>query len=253
MRFLVIGDTHGKVRDIALIDEWASRNNIQYIIQVGDFGASWPDPPQPCKILHYFTKRERQNRSGPLWLVVLGNHDNWNKFGKLSLNPEFKDSPLIPYAPGLLVARRPAYVPFIDTLFCGGAVSTDAHNRKINKSWWKNEAPSREELELFFDMMETHKPRYVISHDGPEIAHQSRGDKVNPLSLLPSNYVSRAFQNVLELSSHKPESWFFGHHHTFSVTKTDSTTFYCSGLHGQGYLVLGSKAIPFDVKRGLDL
>lgn len=247
-----MGDLHGRIRELAQIDEWASRNNIQYVIQVGDFGISWPDPPEPCKILHYFTKRERQSRPGPIWVAVLGNHDNYNKFDNLS---EFQlaidaTQPLITYAPGLLIARRPVYIPFIETLFCGGAVSTDAHNRRQNLSWWANEAPSRKELEVFFDLMEEKKPKYIVSHDGPEIAHKSRGNGVNPLSGLPFDYVARNFQNIWEISSHKPEAWFFGHHHTLKATKTDSTLFYCSGFHGQGWLINQSKILPFDINSG---
>lgn len=254
-KFLVIGDLHGRVKELARIDEYCVNHDINWVIQVGDLGVCWPG--EDCPIIRYFNKRARQERPGPLWITTLGNHDNWNRFYanlfKEANEQErvYTDVALVPYAPGLCASNRPAYLDIFGGMaFCGGAVSTDADympasgwsnsshpGREENKDWWKAEAPTQEQLQTFLDMIEARKPKYIFTHDGPEFAHHSRGSGLCFKSNLRYDYCSRAYENFTKIAEHHPARWFFGHHHKLVSTERDNTTYHCCGLHGEGYIV----------------
>lgn len=260
MKFLAIGDLHIASKRMYLlpkIDKYCVDNGIDSVIQVGDFGISWPG--ENCSILRYFNKRATQKRPGPTWISCLGNHDNWNKFDRaLKKEAEFtgiprEDIPVVSYAPGLLVANRPGFLDiFGGVLFCGGAVSTDADfiprsgwgysgedhpGRVENKDWWRQEAPTRDQLQKFCDLIDERKPKYIITHDGPEFAHDARGSGTCLKSNLRWDYCSRAFETISQITEHKPKRWFFGHHHDLEQTEKGKTTYHCCGLHGEGWLI----------------
>lgn len=253
MRFLVIGDLHGRIKELARIDEYCAREGINWVIQVGDLGVCWPG--EDCQIIRYFNKRDRQGRPGAFWITCLGNHDNWNRFDisrrkeAKKLNKLHTEVTLVPYAPGLVAANRPAFLDiFGGMLFCGGAVSTDAdyrpptgwsndsHPGRIeSKDWWRAEAPSQEDLQKFCDLIDEKKPKYVFTHDGPDFAHHARGSGVCQKSNLRWDYCSRSYEIISKITEHKPSRWFFGHHHELVETEQDGCIYHCSGLHGEGW------------------
>jgi hypothetical protein len=260
MRFLVIGDLHGRIKELARIDEYCVRNSINWVIQVGDLGVCWPG--EDCPIIRYFRKRDYQKRPGAFWITCLGNHDNWNKWrtlrweqaiklGYLKNNQITHYPDLIEYAPGLCATDRPAFLDiFGGMLFCGGAVSTDADytpssgwsndshpGRTEGKDWWKNEAPSQEDLQKFCDLIDEKKPKYIFTHDGPGFAHHSRGSGLCLKSNLRYDYCSRSFETITKVTTHHPLRWFFGHHHELVETEKDGNIYHCSGLHGEGWEV----------------
>lgn len=255
MRFLVIGDLHGRIKELARIDEYCVRKGIDWVIQVGDLGVCWPG--EDCPIIRYFRKRAYQKRPGPFWITCLGNHDNWSKFHSNlfkeanALNVTFDKVILVPYAPGLVAANRPAFLDiFGGMLFCGGAVSTDADytpasgwsndshpGRVEGKDWWKSEAPSQDDLQKFCDLIDEKKPKYIFTHDGPEFAHHARGSGLCLKSNLRYDYCSRSFETITKVTTHHPARWFFGHHHQLVETEKDGSIYHCSGLHGEGWEV----------------
>ena len=146
MKILVLGDLHitsNRMHLLPKADKLAAELGVQTIIQVGDFGLSWPG--ENCPVARYFNKRARQSRQGPDWITCLGNHDNWNTFEKNRTKAILLNAPtddlvtfpaLIPYAPGLYASNRPGYIPtYGGMLFLGGAVSTDADYRHPNHDW----------------------------------------------------------------------------------------------------------------------
>ncbi len=258
MRFLALGDLHivkSRMHLLPAIDQYCLKNNIDFVMQVGDFGLHWPG--EQCKAMKYFDKRARQLRPGPHWITVLGNHDNWNVFEENladeaeKLNIPKDEVKLIPYAPTLYATNRPTYLELLGgCLFLGGAVSTDADpvypsgwsndsrsGRVENETWWANEAPSLQELQMFVDLLEEKKPKYVFTHDGPESGHYSRGGGLCKKSNRRYDEVSRAYETILASSNHQPLHWFFGHHHEMTSDKTYRTTTHCCGLHGEGWIV----------------
>lgn len=248
MKFLAIGDLHGRYKALARIDYYAKTRGIDLVIQLGDLGVHWPG--ERSLILEYFNKKN--NFGIPTWISCLGNHDNWNKY----LEKAEKHSGLLYYAPRLFVARRNHYIwDFGGMLFLGGAVSADVPAgvdflgqyqpaRVIDKDWWSLEVPSHQDFQVFMDLLEERKPRFVFTHDAPTVATGLKSQAINPLSNLPVDYVAHQLQNCWTLSDHKPDFWFYGHHHNLRITHSDTTTFHCTGLHGQGVYVSDNIVVP---------
>lgn len=232
MSFIVLGDLHSYKPCIPKVDQYCLERGIQHVFQVGDLGVHWPG--DKCKIIEYF----KYHPDGPTWISCLGNHDNWTQFGILSAH----GSELVQYSKRLFATHRPQYLPLYDGIcFLGGAVSTDADYRvALNQAIWKEEAPNQEQLQAFADLIDEKKPKHIITHDGPEFAHNSRGPGINCVSNLPYNAISRAFEVIDSISVHRVQNWFFGHHHKLSKVSKNSTDFYCCGLHGEGYQVADS-------------
>lgn len=262
-KILFVGDLHGNIRPLSFVDQWAKKQGITSINQVGDFGALWPGAQ--CQISHYFNKR---NSDSPAWIFNLGNHENWDRYdekvAKLFATNQLTESTLIRYQPGLSATQRVQYLPQNGgMLFIAGAVSSDAGpgmrvglngpyfypGRIQGVDWWAQEAPTQIELQLFMDLLEDKKPMIVVSHDGFG-AHDALGPRTNPKSNLPMNYVAQNLEKIWELSSHKPRYWFYGHHHKLDYCEIEETTFACCGKHGQGWILdmddleIGISGIP---------
>ena len=241
MKFFVVGDLHGNVQHLARVDQFAKIAGVESVIQVGDLGLSWPGGM--CPTHHYFYKR---NDLEPRWFTCLGNHDNWCYYDKLQQKYIHEYIyPTMPAQLGLDIVRRGRVLESESMLFLGGAVSTDTApgysgwsdsywpGRKQNLDWWAQEAPSQAELELFLENLETEKPRFVFTHDAPEQAGQRERGGFNYLSNLPCNATRRALTTIYEVSSHKPEYWFYGHYHNTLQVNNGSTLFSCSGINGE--------------------
>lgn len=266
-KILFVGDLHSRVKHLEYVDRWANDNGIKNVFHVGDFGALFD--PTDCDVMKYFALRDA---AYPEWRFNLGNHDNHRIHGEkteeLRTSGCLTESTLIPYQRGLAATQRVQFLPQNGgMLFIAGAVSSDAGpGMRLNAKkepyyypgriqgidWWAQEAPSQKELQLFMDLLEDKKPMIVVSHDGFG-AHDKLEPKLNTKSNLPTNYVAQALEKILELSSHKPRYWFYGHHHKLDYCEIEETTFACCGKHGEGWILdlddleIGIEAIPVEV------
>lgn len=228
MSIIYVGDLHGKIVPLSRIDAWAAKNGIETVVQVGDFGAFWPG--SPCSIRHYFQKRFERSRPGPRWIVSPGNHDNWDLFDqKVSdFGVPVIGGGLIEMAPGLFYAKRGTTMDIdgLTHLFFGGATSTDRHLRVDGRDWWAREQPNAREFDYFFDRLAADKPHVVVTHESPSRIDCWRIDR-------DRDPVACGLESALSISGHKPNYWFFGHHHMLESWDVDGTTFGCCGLHGE--------------------
>ena len=264
MKTLVVGDLHGKLDHVVGIDRWAKENDVDLVIQTGDFGINWPG--EPCRISHYF---EKNKDDGPIWISCLGNHDNYNRWQEKAL-PYLSDTitqqdignEKIPFTfinrdavyvrkhNRLFLMGRGVFIRLDDNFltsigFCGGAVSSDAIKRQENKDWWRNEAPTRAELEIFCDQLINFNPDWVVSHDRPaqdSFTGEFR-EGMNPISGLPCNYVGQSFWRMMSgaYGEINPSltHWFYGHIHEIRKTPSQyikGATLYGTGYHGTGWL-----------------
>tara|TARA_R110002020_G_scaffold50716_4_gene143088 strand:+ start:213 stop:899 length:687 start_codon:yes stop_codon:yes gene_type:complete len=224
MSIFYAGDIHGRAEHVVEIDTAATEAGANFVVQVGDFGIRWPGGQ--CPIFKYFEKRARKGRPGPVWITCGGNHDNWDKWNKLSAKQGHPA--LVELAPGCFFAQRGSVHTLNDTkhIFLGGAESTDRHMRVSGVDWWAAETPTYSDFTLFMDRLEAEKPDVVVTHDAPlrvSIVRSQRDRSPTPTSL----------ENILKHSDHKPSVWYFGHHHRVQDWDIEGTTFRCCGLHGQ--------------------
>jgi len=219
-----VGDIHGRVDDLAKLDQAAVKAGVDTIVQVGDFGILWPGTQ--CSIAKYFQKRARQNRPGPRWLTCGGNHDNWDKFFELAAEQGEPD--LVELAPGCHYVQRGSVceIDGISHIFFGGAESIDKHHRTEGKSWWKEETPSYGEFYTFATNLEDKAPEVVVTHEAPTRVPVCKDDR----DAAPT---PRNLENILKVGEHKPARWYFGHHHILDEWDISGTKFYCCGFHGE--------------------
>ena len=215
MSIIYAGDLHGDLSAINKIDELANTSNAKAIVQVGDFGCRWLD-----NVDEYFATRT----STIPWFTCGGNHenyDNWEASPKIASN-------LTELLPNVYwVARGTCHnIDGKKHLFLGGAVSTDKHLRTAGVNWWPQEEPTNQELQMFCDALDNEMPDVVITHDGPQ-------DIItNVLGLDWSSNLARDLQNIINISSHRPAFWAFGHYHRLMQANLE-TTYACCGLHGE--------------------
>jgi predicted MPP superfamily phosphohydrolase len=217
------GDIHGVAEHVAEIDRKAIENNIEVVVQVGDFGCRFV---AACPIVKYFEKRARQGRPGPTWYTCGGNHDNWPKWSEMA---EAQGNPqIVELAPGCYFAPRGTTVALdgVKHLFFGGAESIDRAYRVEGEDWWAAESPTAEEFNKFFERMEADQPEVVVTHEAPLCVELNRPGR-------DSQPTPRNLQNVLKHNEHTPAYWYYGHHHCLNYDTIEGTTFACCGLHGQ--------------------
>jgi predicted phosphodiesterase len=240
-QLLCVGDTHG-LRDIhEYIDRIATQQNFSTILHVGDLAALWPGN---TTIYEWLSRRAQQPNPIPIY-SCLGNHDNWNRWERLWK----QQGPVAEAYPGSRVyaiqRNTLLQIEGYSILFFGGAESIDKEpsstwpGRVLNQSWWKQETPTKENFQTFFDMLEQHQPDIVVSHECPDLVsvRPYRTTEICSITGLPYHYTSHQLKRIYELSAHKPRIWFYGHHHYLHAKQYQKTTFCCCGTDGEGWVL----------------
>ena len=135
-----IGDVHGKYARYEKIIA-----DCPNTIQVGDMGVGfrrWPhgepyaNPPH-AKMVTANARFIRGNHDSP---SVCRNQSQWIPDGRIEDN----------------------------TMFIGGAVSSDREFRHEEYSWWPDEELSHAELQELVDIYNIVRPEIMVTHDAPE-------------------------------------------------------------------------------------
>jgi predicted phosphodiesterase len=182
---LLISDVHGKWDRLnKLIEE----NKDTQIIQLGDLGIGFQGFDYPESFPDNFR-------------FIRGNHDN----------PE-------------VCREHPNYLGDYgqagDLFYISGAYSLDHALRSEGVDWWPEEQLSYQELQNMIDLYVKVKPKYVISHDCPDIVcTELYGENRFP------NRTQQALQVCIE--EHQPHKWVFGHHHVDYRSIMQGTEFIC--------------------------
>jgi len=180
-----IGDVHGKV------DEYVALA-IQHVctLQLGDFGIGFKGIEAPDL--------------GEEHRAFYGNHDN-----------------------PTLAKTKPLFLPndygvWREVFYVAGGYSIDKHLRVEGVSWWPDEEISIRELQKAIDLYAELKPRYVASHECPVVVFER---VIQPIirGRLIRNRTTAALQAMFDI--HKPECWFFAHHHLSIQTVIDGCRF----------------------------
>ena len=143
---LITGDTHGtidfnKLKTLPMKIKDLTYND--YVIIAGDFGGVWSEKTLEQDLYHYkklpFTV-----------LFVDGNHENFDLLN--SYEVEYWNGGKIHRIAKNIIHLMRGQVFEIDgkTIFTfGGAISIDKVHRKEHISWWKEEMPTIEDLEVY--------------------------------------------------------------------------------------------------------
>lgn len=240
----ITGDTHAESQRFIedAFPEQKEMTKDDYLIVCGDFGFLWAksESPQEKKILDWL-----ENKSFTT-LFVDGNHENFNRINSLPVE-EWHGGKVHKVREHVIHLMRGEMfeIDGVNIFAFGGARSHDIQGiasreelekdytagvlqqddpnlrekirllddtgrvtRIENKSWWRSEMPTEEEMQHGRAVLEKHgwKADFVISHDGPasDVALLSHGlIKPDPLRI----YLEEIRQKL------EYKRWFFGHHH----------------------------------------
>ena len=196
----IIGDIHGKFRELVYILVQQKKLRETAVIVAGDFGLGFHKRGYYEE--EYKHIKNRLASSGNCILGVRGNHDDpeyFNPESELFLDyPEFK---ALPDYSRLTWKNR-------EILVIGGATSTDKVWRISHKQpWWDTERPIQdfEKLKLKEDI--------IVSHEAPLC--------VGPVTTRNSDFDVNTYREIIDdrkylskvLVETKPRRWYFGHHH----------------------------------------
>jgi predicted phosphodiesterase len=217
-KIFFLGDMHGRIYDLTEVNKFCQKESIDTVIQVGDFGLGFQDPCPVATLIKTFPQT---------WYTCLGNHDNWPKFRT------YEDK-------NLIIKDRNTSINMFGYrfLFFGGTESVDSHERIEGKNWWREESPTTNEANRFFDLLNQNIPTIVIAHDAPYFALGQKYLTNHELtqSNVPIQNTTRFMEKLFNNLDHKPRFWFYGHHHNMFAYEKNGTDFFCCGLHGQGWI-----------------
>lgn len=178
-KLLLIGDVHGKVNLYQNTIRLArQRHEVFLSIQVGDFG-----------FIEAHDKAFGTTQNNTQHFVLFGNHDYYPYLDK---NYSLGD------------------VAFINTpnkkIMCiRGANSIDKSLQIQRGTWHEEEELTMQQGYEILDLYETFKPNLIISHDCPQSVRCAL------FNITDTSRTSQLLESLL--SVHKPNDWYFGHHH----------------------------------------
>ena len=204
----ITGDVHGlKGLDRFKSDYFLSKINKKgnYVIITGDSGVTWDKKTLKfCK--EFYSKYDCK------FLFVDGNNDNFDILDNLPVD-NFAGGKVHKLTDNLIHLMRGEIFTLEGQTFLafGGADSYDApirflySTRKVGKSWWKRECPSKEEFENALNNLKKHNNEvdYIITHEGTT-AYAS--------SFFSKDYETCHMNDVI-MQTAKFKQWFAGHHH----------------------------------------
>lgn len=165
------------------------KNHNGISIQLGDFGFD-EEHQQFLNTIDYSKNK-----------VLFGNHDYY---------------PML-YSPHSLGD----FGMYNNIFYVRGAYSIDKMWRKESIDWFENEELTYTECNKALDLYCKHKPKIVISHDCPTFLRELLFDIPFNERTITSELLDQMFE------FHKPEKWYFGHHHQSIMKIINNCEFRC--------------------------
>lgn len=202
MKYLIIGDVHGRFDKLANIIN--ATTNYDIALQVGDMGIFPTYLEKYSDILNNMKKRVN---------FVDGNHEHFNYLEDYS-NFILNTYHLNHMTRGTIKRIYDKYI-----LFIGGAESIDSNLRIPGDTIFPEESISQLDFNKISKKLETHNSRIdiVISHTCPDFIDIGNND----IYKSPSRTALTQIYNIVQ-----PKLWFFGHFHKYYETQYNNTKFY---------------------------
>lgn len=203
----VTGDIHADI-DIGKLsmDRFPQQRELSkndYLIICGDFGLVWDD----SKRERWWRKWLSDKNFTTLWID--GNHENFDYLKEFPVKDMFGGK-VQEICPSVYHLERGQVLTIEEKKFfiMGGAASHDKWHRREHISWWKEEMPSNDEMELAIKALGAcdWKVDYVLTHCAP------RSIQLMLASWYENDVLTGFLERVRQDLNFK--RWFFGHYHT---------------------------------------
>lgn len=214
-RIFITGDVHGEQNWMKLFLKNSTRlDKTDVMIVAGDWGHIWAEDNTDAREKINKQMLEQLEYS---FFIVLGNHENYNRIYELPTKIAYGNTVWYePEFPSIVYAQRGLVYNISGKKFwCfGGAFSVDYIYRTPNKSWWKQELPTKEELDTgYLNIMDT-DIEYVVTHTCP----QRFEPREKWLGYLDQSQVDKSlekyFDEIWDICNKSIKGWFSGHYHT---------------------------------------
>lgn len=212
--FLITGDIHG-LRDrqdferlsVAYQELFDTMTKEDYLVITGDFGLVWDSSMQEIQLLQWLEERTFTT------LFVDGNHENFDLLELLYPVENWNGGKVRRISPSVMQLMRGQVFEIDGKSFftMGGAESHDKQFRIQGISWWKQELPSKKEIQEARANLLGHGMQvdYVITHCLPtSIQHQLFGDNN---MIYPDNILTDFLDEVASKLTYR--HWYCGHYH----------------------------------------
>jgi hypothetical protein len=145
MRILVAGDTHGNFPHLQYLIREAKKADCDTIVQVGDFGFTWPGKKVFDAVLQPYLAKH-----GITLYWVDGNHDNYTDLQHRGIWESDKPEPMSNNVTYLPRACRWEW-DGVSFMSLGGGISIDKDRRVTGLSWWREESLSYGQIQRAID------------------------------------------------------------------------------------------------------
>lgn len=202
MKIIITGDTHGDLTLTRL--NKIKKQNPDLIIICGDFSYLWDNSKKEKNVLEFLKNFSIKI----LWCD--GNHENFDLL-KQYPKKEWNGGKVTVIGNNLYHLNRGEIYNINNKKFFvfGGANSIDKIYRIENKTWWKDELPTKEEIDYAIDNLKQNQNKvdYIITHT----CCKSTLKTIFEDGFYYEDNVSNFLEYIKE--SVEYEKWFFGHLH----------------------------------------
>jgi len=208
-RIRFIGDTHADSIVAGEITRLAAQDDVDYIVQVGDFGFGFYHSGEKDAFLADVSKYAVEYDVP--WYWIDGNHDNHRRIWQ-EVNEET-------YPATFYMNRGTVHnLGGVKLGALGGAVSIDKSRRKVDVDWWDTEGITYGQMNRAFENFLEERPEIIVTHDAPTSFPVLHNDlEPTPGSPIWHAKVHRQFLQelweTLENENALPEFWIHGHMH----------------------------------------
>ena len=210
MRTLVVGDTHADAQFVSNINRYARDNDVEAIVQLGDFGYGFNEHANVMASIQAWLDRDESHT----WYWVDGNHDNHDKLREMVGPGEDRDLIQFQHDRCFYVPRGVVFQLGDTTCMgMGGAVSVDKAMRRPHVSWWPFEEITQMDIHVAAKAIDEGADVDVMfTHDGPasdslESRLSGAGYKVDHHSYANRMNLTRVVDFV------RPQRLYHGHYH----------------------------------------
>lgn len=209
---IVLGDIHGNMLPLERTINYAIKNNIKSIIQIGDFGVD--------RVYSYITNKLVENEI-TLYFIA-GNHEHWDvldsyvEYNKIDNNKKVTDP--VKFADNVFYLPTGAEINIGDktAVVVGGAASIDKNFRTPGYDWFPQETISDNDVKMFMNNDKQYD--IIFSHDAPQSVDIPEGAFTPGAELAFGKDILKycennryRFEQIYEVV--QPEHLFHGHYH----------------------------------------
>ena len=218
---LITGDTHGTIDydKIHILNTRKILTSNHYLIVACDFGAIWNANTLDRDLYPYEKLRFTV-------LFIDGNHENFDILNSYPVTKWNGGNVHIIRKNIIHLMRGQVFNIEGKTIFTfGGGTSFDKYRREEHISWWKEEIPSKEEInEGIINLSKyDNKVDFIITHscDSNTLNNPSLFFYGNKCEAYEDNYALDNFENIVTY-----KKWFFGHYHVDAVISDNKVALY---------------------------